>query len=117
VLRDSELRLGKGSWVHQGLRTSFDLGRTRPKERVDGGGVTAVFDSAQVRSGEELRPNSKLPHLRAIGDQGLTKTGSNWRVTDQRNAGCAEVLHGGARTKKRGNWGCVGISGELESSA
>jgi hypothetical protein len=70
-----------------------------------------------VRSGKELRPNSKLPHLRAIGDQGLTKTGSNLRVTDQRNAGYEEVLHGGARTKKRGNWGCAGISGELESSA
>jgi hypothetical protein len=29
------------------------------------------------------------------------------RVTDQRNAGYEEVLHGGARTKKRGNWGCA----------
>ena len=76
-----------------------------------------MFDSAQVRSSEELRPNFKLPHLGAIGEQRLTKTGSNLRVTDQRNAGYEEVLRGGARTKKRGNWGCAGIPGELESSA
>jgi hypothetical protein len=74
---------------------------------VGGEGVTAMFDSAPVRSGEELRPNSKMPHLREIGDQGLTKIGSNLRVTDHRNAGYEEVLHGGARTKKRGNWGCA----------
>ena len=78
-----------------------------PKSGSTVRGVTAVFDSARVRSCDELRPNSKLSYLGAIGDQRLTKTGSKLRVTDQRNAGYEEVLHGGARTKKRGNWGCA----------
>ena len=47
----------------------------------------AVFDSAQMRFGDGLRPNSKLPHPGAIRDQRLTKTGSNLVITDQRSAG------------------------------
>jgi hypothetical protein len=64
-----------------------------------------VFDSARVRSGDGLRPNSKLPHQGAIGDQRLTKTGSNLIITDQRNAGHEGVLHGGARTEEKEIWG------------
>jgi hypothetical protein len=109
----AKLRLDKGSRVHQGPWTCFGLGRTRPEERVDGEGVTTVFDSARVRSCDELRPNSKLSYLGAIGDQRLTKTGSNLRVTDQRNASHEEVLHGGARTEERGNWGCTSSLAEL----
>jgi hypothetical protein len=69
-----------------------------------------------VRSGKRLWSNSKLLHLGAIIDHILTKTKSNLIITDQRSAGYEEALHGGARTKKRGDWGCAGISGELESS-
>jgi hypothetical protein len=70
-----------------------------------------------VRSGKGLRSNSKLLHPGAAIDHILTKTKSNLIITDQRSAGYEEALHGGARTKKRGNWGCAGIFGELESSA
>jgi hypothetical protein len=84
----AKLKLGKGSWVHQGPRTCFGLGRTRPEERVDGGGgVTAASYGTDVRSGDGLRPNSKLPHQGAIRDQRLTKTGSNSVSTDQGSVG------------------------------
>jgi hypothetical protein len=76
-----------------------------PKSGSTVRGVTTVFDSARVRSGDELRPNSKLSHLGAIGDQRLTKTGSNLIITDQRNTGHEGVLHGGARTEEREIWG------------
>jgi hypothetical protein len=66
-VRTTELRLGKGSWVHQGLRTFFDLGRTRPEERVDGEGVTAAFDKATARSGERFRLKFDWLVLGAIG--------------------------------------------------
>jgi hypothetical protein len=56
--RTTDLRLGKGSRVHQGLRTFFDLGRTRPEERVNGEGVTAALNRADTRSGDGLWPNS-----------------------------------------------------------
>jgi hypothetical protein len=52
----AKLKLGKGSWVHQGSWTRFGLGNTRPEERVDGEGVTAAFYRAGARSGERLRP-------------------------------------------------------------
>jgi hypothetical protein len=62
------LGLGKASRVHQGLRTHFGLGRTRPEEWVDGEGVTAVFFRASTRSGERLRPQFDWLILGAIGD-------------------------------------------------
>jgi hypothetical protein len=33
-----KLKLGRGSWVHQGSWTRFGLGNTRPEEQVDGEG-------------------------------------------------------------------------------
>jgi aspartate carbamoyltransferase catalytic subunit len=61
------LRLGKGSQVNHGLRTFFDLGKTRPEEWVDGEGVTAVFFRASTRSGESFRLKFDWLVLGAIG--------------------------------------------------
>jgi hypothetical protein len=74
---ETKLGLGKGPRVHQGLRTYFDLGRTRTEERVDGEGVTAAFYKARVRSGDGLRPNSICSIQRAIGDYTRARTESN----------------------------------------
>jgi hypothetical protein len=67
----------------------------------------AVFDSARMRSGDGLRPNSKLPHPGAIRDQRLTKTGSNLVITDQRSAGPGCFFSAELRTEEGGNWGYV----------
>ena len=69
----------------------------------------AVFDSARMRSGDGLRPNSKLPHPGAIRDQRLTKTGSNLVITAQRSAGHGCFFLAELRTEERGNWGYVGF--------
>jgi hypothetical protein len=71
------LMLGKGSWVHQGLRTRFGLGRIRIEEWVDSGGVTAAFYRAGACSGERLRPNFNWSVLRAIGVYKRARAGSN----------------------------------------
>jgi hypothetical protein len=75
--RTTELRLGKGSRVHQGLQTFFDLGRTRLEERVDGEGVTAALNRADTRSGDGLRSNSNCSVQRSIGDYTRARTESN----------------------------------------
>jgi hypothetical protein len=69
----------------------------------------AVFDSARVRSGDGLRPNSKLPHPGAIRDRRLTKTRSNLIITDQRSVGHECFSSAELRTEERGNWGYVGF--------
>ena len=76
--RMTKLRLGKGSRVHQGLRTHFGLGRIRTEERVNGEGVTTAFYRAGACSGERLRPNFNWPVPRAIRDHNRAKTRSNW---------------------------------------
>jgi hypothetical protein len=63
--------------VHQGLRTFFDLGRTRLKERVDGEGVTAALNRADTRSGDGLQSNSNCSVQRSIGDYTRARTESN----------------------------------------
>ena len=67
----------------------------------------AVFDSAWVRSGDGLRPNSKLPHPGAIRDQRLTKTGSNLVITDQSSAGHGCFFSAELRTEEGEIAGCV----------
>jgi hypothetical protein len=112
------LRLGKGSRVHQGLRTHFGLGRTRTEERVDGEGVVmAVFYRARVRSGDGLRPNFNWLAWRAIGDQRQTRTRSNFINTDPKSADHGGVPCGGARTEEEGIWGLRGFSGGIKSVA
>jgi hypothetical protein len=103
----AKLRLGKGSRVHQGPWTYFGLGRTRPEERVNGEGVTAAFYKARARSGDGLRPNSKLSHPGAIRDQRLTKTGSNLVITDQSSAGHGCSFSAELRTEEGEIAGCV----------
>jgi hypothetical protein len=75
--RTTKLRLGKGSWVHQGLWTHFGLGRTRTEERVDGeGGHGGVLQSRRVfrwKASAELQ----LAGSRAIRDHNRAKTRSN----------------------------------------
>ena len=66
-MRMAKLGLGKASQVHQGLRTHFGLGRTRPEEWVDGEGVTAVFFRASTRSGESFWLKFDWLVLGAIG--------------------------------------------------
>jgi hypothetical protein len=69
----------------------------------------AVFDSARMRSGDGLRPNSKLPHPGAIRDQILTKTGSNLVITDQRSAGHRCSFSAELRTEEGEIVGYVGF--------
>jgi hypothetical protein len=64
----AKLGLGKASRVHQVLWTHVGLGRTRPEERVNGEGVTAVFFRASTRSGESSRLKFDWLALGAIGD-------------------------------------------------
>ena len=103
----TKLRLGKGSRVHQGLRTCFGLGRIRTEERADGEGVTAAFYRAGVCSGERLRPNLNWLVLRAIGRYKRVKTGSNWEITNPQNADHGAVLHGGVKNRGGGNLGAT----------
>jgi hypothetical protein len=69
----------------------------------------AAFYSARVRSGDGLRPNFNLPHLRAIRDQRLTETGSNFIITDPRSAGHGCFFSVELRKEERGSWGYVGF--------
>ena len=105
TVRTTELGLGKDSWVHQDLRTYFDLCRTRTEERVDGEGVTAAFYKARVCSGDGLRPNSNCSVQRAIGDYTQARTESNWEITHPKSVVRGEVLHSRTRNREKGNSG------------
>jgi hypothetical protein len=72
-------------------------------------GVTAAFYKERARSGDGLRPNSKLPHPGAIRDQRLTKTGSNLVITDQRSAGHGCSFSAELRTEEGEIVGFVGF--------
>jgi hypothetical protein len=62
MMRTTELRLGKGSRVPQGLWTLFGLGRTRPEERVDGeGGSRRRGVKAEPRGGQRRRLDDGEP--------------------------------------------------------
>ena len=111
------MRLGKGSRVHQGLRTRFGLGRIRTKERVDRGGVTTAFYRAGACSGERLRPNFNWSVLRAIGGYKRARTGSNWEVTNPKSVDHGGVLHGGVKNREEGICGLREFSGEIEPIA
>jgi hypothetical protein len=66
-----------------------------------------------VRSGDGIRPNSKLPHRGAIRDQRLTKTGSNLVITDQGSAGHGCSFSVELRTGEGEIVGCTSSQAEL----